>query len=89
MDCFSTMRGSVADMLPSGWELAPIQSLAGVQAELISQREKDFFVCVDSTVFSKEFAAKAQAMKTVSLVQVTRTVQCLESNELLSFLVFS
>ena len=89
MDCFSTMRGSVADMLPFGWELAPIQSLAGVQAELISQREKDFFVCVDSTVFSKEFATKAQAMKTVSLVQVTRTVQCLERNELLSFLVLS
>jgi len=64
------MRDSLTDMLPSGWELAPIQSLAGVHPDLISQREKDFFVCVDGTVFSKEFATKAQAMKTVSLVQV-------------------
>ena len=64
------MRGSVTDMLPSGWELAPIQSLASLPSDLILQREKDYFVCVDGAVFSKEFAAKAQAMKTVSLVQV-------------------
>ncbi len=64
------MRGSVADMLPSGWELSPTQSLAGADPDLMAQREKDFFVCVDGAVFSKDFATKAQAMKTVSLGQV-------------------
>ena len=61
------MRGNLADMLPSGWDLSSIQSLAGADPKLMAQREKDFFLCVDGTVFSKEFAAKAQAMKTVSL----------------------
>ena len=70
VDCFSMMRGSVADMLPSGWELSPTQSLAGAEPDLMDQREKDFFVCVDGAVFSKDFATKAQAMKTVSLGQV-------------------
>ena len=71
LDCFATMRDSVQDMLPSGWELAPIQSLVGVDPDLMEQKEKEFFVCVDGTVFSKEFATKAQAMKTVSLGQVS------------------
>ena len=70
------MRGSVTDMLPSGWELSPTQSLAGVDPSMLAQREKDFFMCVDGTVFSKEFAAKAQAMKTVSLGQVSKEVKC-------------
>ena len=61
------MRGNVLDMLPSGWDLAPLQSLAGVDTDLMLQREKDFFVCVDGTVYSKDFAIKAQAMRTVSL----------------------
>ena len=69
-DCFTTMRGSVQDMLPSGWELAPIQSLVGVDPDRMIQQEKDFFVLVDGTVFSEEFATKAQAMKAVSLGQV-------------------
>ena len=56
------MRGSVQEMLPSGWELAMIQSLAGVDPDLMTQKEKQF-VCVGSTVFSKDFATKAQAMK--------------------------
>ena len=61
------MRGNVQDMLPSGWELAPFQSLAGVDPDLMLRREQDFFVCVDSAVYSKDFAVKAQAMRTVSL----------------------
>jgi hypothetical protein len=69
-DCFSVMRGSVADMLPSGWELSATQSLAGADPDLMAQREKHFFVCVDGSVFSKDFAAKAQSMQTVSLGQV-------------------
>jgi len=64
------MRGSVADMLPSGWELSPTQSLAGADPDLMAEREKHFFVCVDGSVYSKDFAAKAQAMRTVSLGQV-------------------
>ena len=64
------MRGSVQEMLPSGWELAMIQSLAGVDPDLMAQREKDYFVCLDGVVFSEEFATKAQAMKTVSFGQV-------------------
>ena len=84
-DCFSTMRGSVADMLPSGWELSPTQSLTGADPNLMAQREKDYFMCVDGTVFSKEFAAKAQAMKTVSLGQVSsaavvNVLLCYDSN---------
>lgn len=70
-DCFSAMRGNVQDMLPSDWELSPTQSLIGVDPNLIAQREKSDFVCVDGAVFSKEFAAKAQAMKTVSLGKVS------------------
>ena len=65
------MRGRVADMLPSGWELSPTQSLAGADPNLMAEREKDFFVCVDGAVFSRDFADKAQAMRTVSLGQVT------------------
>ena len=61
------MRGNVQDMLPSGWELAPFQSLADVDPDLMLQRENDFFVCVDGAVYSKDFAVKAQAMRTVSL----------------------
>ena len=70
-DCFSTMRGNLSDILPSGWELSPIQSLAGADPNMMAQREKDYFVCVDGLVFSKEFATKAQAMKTVSLGHVS------------------
>ena len=66
-DCFATMRGNVQDIFPSGWELAPFQSLAGVDPDLMLQREQDFFVCVDGAVYSKDFAVKAQAMKTVPL----------------------
>lgn len=65
------MRGSVQDMMTSGWELAPIQSLVGVDPDLMAQREKEFFVCVDGAIFSKDFAVKAQAMKTISLGQVS------------------
>ena len=65
------MRGSLTDMLPTGWELSPTQSLAGINPALMLQHEQDFFVCVDGTVFSKEFATKAQAMKTVTLGQVS------------------
>ena len=79
-DCFATMRGSVADMLPSGWELAQTQSLATVDPNLMAQREKDFFVCVDGTIFAKEFAAKAKAMKTLSLEKVSRTVEPIPCN---------
>ena len=64
------MRGNVVDMLPPGWELAPSQSLAGVHPDLLLQRERDFFECVDGAVYSKDFAMKAQAMRTVSLGQV-------------------
>ena len=60
------MRGNVMDMLPYGWELAPSQSLAGVDPDLLLQRERDFFVCVDGAVYSKDFAMKAQAMRTVT-----------------------
>ena len=69
-DCFLVMRGSVEDMLPSGWELSPTQSLAGADPDLMAEREKDFFVCVDGSVYSKDFATKAQSMKTVLLGQV-------------------
>ena len=65
------MRGNLQDMLPSAWELALSQSLDGVDPDLMMQREKEFFVCVDGTVFSNDFAVKAQAMKTVSLGQVS------------------
>jgi hypothetical protein len=65
------MRGNVKDMLPPGWELAPLQSLAGVQPDLLQQRETDFFECVDGAVYSKDFAVKAQAMRTVSLGPVS------------------
>jgi hypothetical protein len=65
------MRGNVQDMLPSGWELATSQSLAGVDPDLLLQRELDYFECVDGAVYSKDFAVKAQAMKTVSLGQVS------------------
>ena len=71
-DCFALMRGSEQDMLPRGWELAQTQSLAGMDPDRMVQLEKDYFVSVDGTVFSKEFAAKAQAMKTVSLGQVNK-----------------
>ena len=70
-DCFATMRGNVTDMLPPGWELAPSQSLAGVHPDLLLQRERDFFEGVDGAVYSKDFAAKAQAMRTVSRGQVS------------------
>eukprot|EP01036_Dinobryon_divergens_P025933 gene25933-34532_t len=43
------------------------QSLADVDPDLILQREKTFFVCVDGAVYSKDFAVKARAMRTVSL----------------------
>ena len=66
------MRGSVQEMLPSGWDLAPIQSLAGVDPDQMEQQEKDHFMCVDDTIFSKEFATKAQAMKTVPPGKVDR-----------------
>ena len=65
------MRGNVTDMLPPGWELAPSQSLAGVNPDLLLQQEMDFFECVDGAVYSKDFAVKAQAMRTVSLGQVS------------------
>ena len=71
-DCFASMRGNLADILPSGWELALSQSLAGLDPDLMAQQEKLFFVCVGSAVFSKDFATKAQAMKTVSLRKVRR-----------------
>ena len=70
-DSFATMRGNVTDMLPPGWELAPSQSLEGVHPDLLQQRERDFFECVDGAVYSKDFAVKAQAMRTVSLGQVS------------------
>jgi len=66
-DCFATMRGNVLDMLPAGWELASSQILADLDPDLLLQREREFFVCVDGAIYSKEFAVKAQAMKTVSL----------------------
>ena len=82
------MRGSVQDMMTSGWELAPIQSLVGVDPDLMAQREKEFFVCVDGAIFSKDFAVKAQAMKTVSLGQVSLSLLLL--NELkLNYIVSS
>lgn len=68
-DYFTVMRGNVQDMLPSGWELAPFQSLVGVDPDLILQQEHDLFAYVDGVVYSKEFAAKAQAMRTVSVGQ--------------------
>ena len=68
-DYFTVMRGNAQDMLPPDWELAPFQSLVGVDPDLMVQQEHDFFVYVDGAVYSKEFAAKAQAMRTVSLGQ--------------------
>jgi hypothetical protein len=83
------MRGSVADMLPSGWELSPTQSLAGADPDLMAQREKHFFVCVDGSVFSKDFAAKAQAMRTVSLGQVIgRIAQFVKHNYFQSVIMY-
>lgn len=69
-DLFISMRGSVEDMLPTDWELAPIQSLIGIEQDEMVTQEKNEFVCIDGAVYSKEFTAKAQAMKTVSLGQV-------------------
>ena len=68
-ECFVAIRGSVREMLPGGWELAAAQTLAGIDADA-TQRERDFFVFVDDAVFSREFAAKARAMKTVPLIEV-------------------
>ena len=68
------MRASEQDMFPSSWELAPTQSLAGVNPDRMVQQEKDFFVIMDGIVYSEEFATKAQAMKSVSLGQVSRII---------------
>jgi hypothetical protein len=69
-------------------ELATTQSLIGVDPDLIAQRERSYFVCVDGAVFSKDFAAKAQAMKTVSLGKVSIVALAILSLHIPQLLLF-
>lgn len=62
------MHSSVEDMLPPGWKLAESQSLIGLQASVVTQKEKTHFVRVFTNVYSKEFASKSRAMKMLSRI---------------------
>ena len=68
--CFCAMRNNLDDMLPWGWDLADNQSLAGVDITQLECKEDEYFVCLGPNVFSKDFAIKSQAMKTVSFGKV-------------------
>ena len=74
--CLTSVRNSLGDMLPNGWDLAEDQNLSGREF-VLERAEYEHFIVVGTYVFSKDFAKKSQSMKRATISVVSKLVDFL------------